>query len=44
MIPVMDAFSQKRYGQSLADCRAQYLEEVGVECQQEPQSVPEMQM
>ena len=44
MIPVMDAFSQKRYGQSLADCRAQYLEEVGAECQQEPQSVPEMQM
>ena len=44
MIPEMDAFSQKRYGQSLADCRAQYLEEVGAECQQEPQSVPEMQM
>ena len=44
MIPEMDAFSQKRYGQSLAACRAQYLEEVGAECQQEPQSVPEMQM
>lgn len=44
MIPEMDAFSQKRYGQSLADCRAQYLEEMKTSEQLAPQSVPEMQM
>jgi len=40
MLPKMDAFCQMKYGQSLADYREQYLEEVA----QEQKSAPEMQM
>ena len=40
MLPKMEAFVQNRYGQSLGECREQYLAEAA----QEARPAPEMQM